>query len=339
MGYWDKRQEEIYLTGEQAVNEYFKKLEKAFNKAKREIHAIINDFFLRYSEENDLTYAQAQEHLKKEEMGDLQEFIRLANENIGKYNKQVNNMSIKARITRYQELEARLDAYLRQFYAIDYQADAEKMMKEVYEESYYRTWFNMDQAKGYHIALSSVDPRNVEKLLEYPFNGANFSSRIWKQKEYLQRQLMEELTVMMIQGKNPQSLVKDFAKKMNVKKFDAYRLLHTESSFVIGQATHAAYKEDGVEKYKILATLDSKTCDICGDMDGQIFALEDAVVGKNMWPFHCFCRCTDTPYYDDMDTSDMTRVARDPETDEYIDVPADMTYKEWKERYGTEKSA
>ena len=144
---------------------------------------------------------------------------------------------------------------------------------------------------------------------------------------------MESLTTMMVQGKNPQTLASDFAKKMNAKKFDAYRLLHTESSFLINEATHAGYKEDGVEKYQILATLDSKTCDICGDLDGKVYEVKKAVAGKNMPPFHCFCRCTDFPYYDDMDTPDMTRAARDPGTGKYVDVPADMTYKEWKARF------
>ena len=52
-----------------------------------------------------------------------------------------------------------------------------------------------------------------------------------------------------------------------------------------------------------------------------------------MPPFHCFCRCTDVPYYDDMDLTDMARVAREPGTGKIYDVPADMTYKEWKTRF------
>ncbi|MFR4578390.1 MAG: minor capsid protein [Clostridium fessum] len=91
---------------------------------------------------------------------------------------------------------------------------------------------------------------------------------------------MESLTTMMIQGTAPQNLAKDFAKKMQAKKFDAYRLLHTESSFVMSEAAHAGYKEDGVEKYQILATLDSKTCGICGRLDGKIYPVSEAVTGE-----------------------------------------------------------
>lgn len=330
MGYWEDRQSAMYRAGEMQVNQYYQKLEKAFNQTRRELQKTIESFYWRYAEENGLSYAAAQIRLDKEELGELRDFIDLAMRNIGKHNQTVNNMSIKARITRYQALEAEIDAMLRQLYAVDYESAAGQTMKAVYGEAYYRTWYNIDQYRGFHSAFAQVVPGAVEKLLEYPFNGANFSSRLWKQKDHLQVQLMEALTSMMVQGKSPQDLTNDFAKKMNAKKFDAYRLLHTESSFLMSEAAHAAYREDGVEKYQILATLDSKTCGICGDKDGEVYEVGKEVTGKNMPPFHCFCRCTDVPYYDDMDLSDMSRVARDPETGKTYAVPSDMTYPEWR---------
>ena len=332
MDYWETRQAEMYQAGEMRVNQYFARLEKAFNQTKRELQKTIEAFYFRYAKENGLSYAEAQKRLDKEELGELKDFIALAMQNIGKYNQTVNNMSIKARITRYQALEAEVDAILRQLYAVDYEAMAEETMREVYEESYYHTWYNIDQYRGFHAAFSKVEPRTVEALLEYPFNGANFSSRLWKQKDHLQTQLMESLTTMMIQGRHPSTLAKDFAKKMQSKKFDAYRLLHTESSFLMSEATHAGYKEDGVEKYQILATLDSKTCGVCGELDGDVHEVDKAVVGVNMPPFHPLCRCTDTPYREGVDHSSLTRTARDADGN-YIDVPADMTYKEWRKKF------
>lgn len=333
MGYWEKRQEAMYKAGEMQINQYYTQLEKAFNQTRRELQKTIEAFYFEYAEENGLSYAAAQRQLSKAEIGNLRDFIDLAMENIGKHNQTVNNMSIKARITRYQALEAQVDAMLRQLYAVDYQAAAEQTMKAVYEDTYYHTWYNIDQFHGFHAAFAQVDPHSVEKLLEYPFNGASFSSRLWKQKDHLQTQLMESLTTMMVQGKSPQALTNDFAKKLNVKKFDAYRLLHTESSFLMSEATHAGYKEDGVEKYQILATLDSKTCDICGDKDGEVYEVGKEITGENMPPFHCFCRCTDVPYYVDDDRSGEMRVGRDLETGENVEVPTGMTYKEWRKQY------
>ena len=331
MGYWERRQEENYRAGEMKINQYFTRLEKAFNQAKRELQKTVESFYWRYAEENELTYSEAQKRLDKAEIKGLREFVSLSMQNIGKYNQDVNNMSIKARMTRYQALEAQVDAILRQLYAVDYQANAEKTMQEIYGDTYYRTWYGIDQYHGFHAEFAQVDPGTVDALLKYPFNGANFSDRLWKQKDHLQTQLMESLTTMMIQGTPPQNLVDAFAKKMNSKKRDAYRLLHTESSYLMSKATHAGYKEDGVEKYQILATLDSKTCGICGKLDGKIYPVAEAVAGKNMPPFHPFCRCTDVPYYSDTPT-DGKRAARDAEGNS-IEVPEDMTYAEWKKRF------
>lgn len=333
MTYWEKRQTATYQAGEVKVNDYFKRLEKAFNQTRRELRKVVESFYWQYAKENKLTYAEAQKRLDKAEIGELQDFINLVMKNIGNYNQDVNNMSIKARMTRYQALEAQVDAILRQLYAVEYEAGAERMMSEVYEDTYYRTWYNIDQYHGFHAEITQIDPHSVEKLLKYPFNGANFSSRLWKQKEHLQSQLMESLTTIMIQGVPPQNLAKDFAKKMQSKKYDAYRLLYTESSYLMSEAAHAGYKEDGVEQYQIIATLDSKTCGICGKLDGKIFRVDEAVTGKNKPPFHCFCRCTDAAYYPDTPTEDEMRVARDPETGKTYEVPADMTYEEWHAEY------
>lgn len=217
MGYWEKRQLETYKAGEMQVNQYFSRLERAFNQTRRELQKTVESFYWRYAEENGLSYSAAQHKLNAKELGELKDFIDLSMKNIGKYNQAVNNLSIKARITRYQALEAEVDALLRQMYAVQYQDAAEKMMQEVYAESYYRTWYNIDQYRGFHAAFAQIDPHAVETLLEYPFNGADFSSRLWKQKDHLQTQLMESLTTMMVQGKNPQSLAADFAKKMQAK--------------------------------------------------------------------------------------------------------------------------
>lgn len=331
--YWQDRQEKKYLAGEKKINSYYKGLEKSFEQAKREIQSVINNFYWRYAEENQLTFASAQIKLNREEIGELQDYIDLVSENIGRYNQELNNMSIKARITRYQALEKQIDAIIQQLYAVDYQHKGEELLKEVYTDSYYQTWFNIDQYHGFHQEFAQINPRTIEELIKYPFNGADFSSRIWKQKDHMLQQLSESITTMLIQGKNPNTLTKDFAKKFGTKEFEAYRLLHTEGSFIMGQGTLAGYKEDEIGKYQILATLDIKTSDICRHQDGKVYDVDKAVVGVNYWPFHMFCRTTDVPYYEDSDYSEDKRVARDPVTGKTYEVPADMSYEEWHEKY------
>jgi len=329
--YWEKRQERKYLAGEKKLDEYYKGLKKAFRQAKRETQSVINDFYMRYAKENKVSYAEAQKLLNKAEIGELQDFIDLVNKNMGKYNLKLVNMSIKARITRYQALEKQIDAILQQLYAIEYEYKGKELLKEVYTDSYYRTWFNIDQYHGFHQEFAQINPRTIDELIRYPFNGADFSSRIWKQKDHMLQVLTEDITTMLVQGKNPQTLAEDFAKRFKTKEFEAYRLLHTESSFIIEKGTLAAYKEDGVKKYQIVATLDMRTSDICRSEDGKIYDVDKAIVGVNYPPYHPFCRTTTVPYYDDAEVG--TRVARDPVTGRSYEVPANMTYEEWYDKY------
>jgi len=331
--YWEKRQEQKYLAGEKLVNEYYKGLKKSFEQAKREIRSVINDFYMRYAKENKVSYAQAQKLLDKAEIGELKDLIAKVNEHMGEYNLELNNMSIKARITRYQALEKQIDAILQQLYSIEYEHKGKEVLKDVYSDAYYRTWFNIDQYHGFHQEFAQINPRTIEELIKYPFNGANFCIRLWKQKDHMLQKLSESITTMLIQGKNPSTLSRDFAKIFKTKEYEAYRLLHTESSFIIEQGTLATYKEDGVEKYQILATLDMKTSDICRSEDGKIYDVDNAIVGVNYPPYHPFCRTTTTPYYEDSDYSDDTRVARDPATGKSYEVPADMNYDEWYDKY------
>lgn len=86
-------------------------------------------------------------------------------------------------------------------------------------------------------------------------------------------------------------------------------------------------KEAGIEKYEFLASLDSKTCSICGKLDGKSFKLEDAVIGVNCPPMHNSCRCCTVGYFK-KEKGD-TRIARNPETQKNYYVPSSMNYSKW----------
>lgn len=52
--------------------------------------------------------------------------------------------------------------------------------------------------------------------------------------------------------------------------------------------------------------------------------------GINSPPFHPYCRCTTCPYFDDMEGY---RASRNDEGKTVYEVPANMTYEEWKEKF------
>ncbi|MGI6080828.1 MAG: minor capsid protein [Candidatus Avilachnospira sp.] len=331
MTYWEKRQLQKYQSGEKLILDYYKELEQAFEQARREVREVIDAFYGRYAKENKISYTDALKRLSNAETGDLKAFIERVNATMGTYDLELTNMSIKARVTRYEALEKEIDAILQRLYAVDYEKFGTQNLGEAYEEAYYRTWWSMDTGRGIHSAFSAVDPHTIDQLIKYPFNGSAFSDRLWKQKDYLLSQLMESLTTMFIQGKHPRTLAKDFAKKFESRKFDAYRLLHTEYSYISEEASQAVYGEDGIEEYEYMATLDSKTCGICGDLDGKKIKVKMGVIGQNKPPMHPLCRCTTAPWIEGL-SGGGNRIARD-ENGKNIEVPKEMTYNEWRDIY------
>lgn len=329
--YWEKRQLKKYLSGEKQIIDYYKELRRSFEQSKQEIQSVINDFYWRYAEDNQVTYAAAQLRLSKTELGTLQSFIDKVNKSMGKYDLEVNNLSIKSRLTRYEALQIEIDAILQNLYAVEYEYKGIDKLKDVYSESYYRTWFNIDQYNGYHLNFAQINAKAVEELIKYPFDGADFSTRLWKQKDFMLQQLNESITTMLVQGRNPKTLAPDFAKKFKTREHEAYRLLHTEASYIIEQASQDMYEEDKVERYQWIATLDRKTCELCQALDNKIFKVGEGIPGKTLTPRHPLCRCTTIPYYDEPDEED-TRVARNSKGKTYK-VPASTSYEQWRKKY------
>ncbi|TDT45988.1 SPP1 gp7 family putative phage head morphogenesis protein [Fonticella tunisiensis] len=132
-------------------------------------------------------------------------------------------------------------------------------------------------------------------------------------------------------GASIQKMSMEIADTMQVGEFAATRLIRTETTYVANMAELAAYKEAGVEKLMFLATLDSRTSDICRSNDGNIVLVEKAVPGENIPPLHPNCRSTTIEVFEDDDLSKLKRRARDPETGKNKTIPANITYKEWYE--------
>ena len=121
--------------------------------------------------------------------------------------------------------------------------------------------------------------------------------------------------------------------KMGVGAMQARRLVRTESCYVANQAEMESYKECDIEKYRFVATLDLRTSDICQELDSKVFEVTKQQPGVNCPPMHPNCRSTTIAEFDTDVMAGMQRRARNPITGKNELVPADMTYKEWYEKY------
>jgi SPP1 gp7 family putative phage head morphogenesis protein len=74
-------------------------------------------------------------------------------------------------------------------------------------------------------------------------------------------------------------------------------LARTELSRVPVQGQVDKYIASGVEKVEFTAVMDDRTSEICQEMNGKIFRVDELVPGENLAPLHANCRSTCVPVF------------------------------------------
>lgn len=152
-----------------------------------------------------------------------------------------------------------------------------KATKEIVEEGYYKTIYEIQREFDISDAFDVLEPSTVEDIRAKPWapDGKGFSERIWEDRDRLVNELERELTHSFIRGDSPDQAINNIARAMNVSKKNTGRLVMTESAYLASISRLQAYKQTGVKEYQILATLDLRTPEICQEMDGRVFKVSE----------------------------------------------------------------
>lgn len=118
----------------------------------------------------------------------------------------------------------------------------------------------------------------------------NYSSSIWKNKEKLAEYLNKDFVSSVQRGDSLQRMTKSIRSRfVDVSKYDAERLLRTESAYIMCEASAYELSKEW-EEYEYTAILDKKTSQQCQHLDGKIFKFTERRVGLNFPPLHPHCR-------------------------------------------------
>lgn len=337
--YWKKRFELLEQIEHDQASSLRLNLEDHYIKAQKQIEGQILSWYQRFADNNNISMSEARKWLTTKELDefkwDVKEFIKYGEENeINQiWMKQLENASAKFHISRLEALKIQSQQSLEVMFGN--QLDGlDALMKGVYSEGYYHTAYELQHGFNIGWDISNIDQRKLEKIISKPWavDGKNFSSRVWDNKSKLVNEVHSELTQMAITGRSPDQAIKNIAKKMNTSKNNAGRLVMTESAYFSSVSQKDAFTDLDVEKFEIVATLDSRTSTICQDLDGHVFDMKDYEAGVTAPPFHVWCRTTTVPWFDD-EFNLGERAARDEETGKTYYVPSNMTYPQWKEKF------
>lgn len=333
--YWEQRAEQKEKLIQGHTTKAVQSIANAYDKANSEITAEVKRIFETYKKEHGLTDEEAGQLISHTETKELIQYLKfklntIADERIRKdILNRINAVSYAARITRLEAMSERVGAVFKQTADIELATD-KSVLGNAYKESYYRTIFDYQQGFGIGADFALIPEKALKTVIESKFMGKNFSERVWTNTNALAEKLKTVLSAGIASGASIEKMSNDIADLSKQGKMMATRLIRTETTFYMGQGELKAYAELGIDKYKYLATLDSRTSPMCAELDGEVFNVADAVPGENYPPLHAWCRSTTIAYFGDEDTG--TRIARDKDGKTYK-VPSDMTYDEWKEKY------
>lgn len=321
--YWAKRSLERTTAAEKRSVPYFQMIQRVYRDTAKYMTTSIQQLYAAYygTTDNKFDIATLQDIAPR---GSLRK-LKADMERLGLDTRLPDYY--KGRMTRLQLMNLQAWAEVQKA-TLQEQAISREMYSSTIEDAYYRNIFDTAKKLGKTPTFSTLDTKTINKVLDTKFYGKNYSERIWSNSDRLAGELNEIIGRAVATGQAQAKTIREIQERFGVKMSDAARLVRTEICYFENQGELESYKELGVEKFKVLATLDSRTSDICREMDGKIFSIKEAKQGTNVPPLHPYCRSTIVPYIG-KEFEPKQRIARDPATERNYYVQGDMNYEAW----------
>ena len=177
-------------------------------------------------------------------------------------------------------------------------------------------------------SLTDIPTRRLNNMLSSRFE---FTRAQRYAKGFVDKAAIEVFNSILI-GEPLANVTETLSEVSKTAPWRAKALARTMITEISNESENIAYKEAGVKRYMYRATLDERTCPICGKLDGQTFDMAKARKGENLPPMHVNCRCVHTAVLSQRTVNKLYRSGRD-ENGRSVRFKADMTYNEWAQEY------
>ena len=195
---------------------------------------------------------------------------------------------------------------------------------DIVQNAYMQTVFDVTKGADYRAAFDLIPESRVKAILSTNWSGQMFSERVWDNTNALADGLKHDMLAGIMAGKSEQHMADDIMNRCGVGAFEARRLVRTETTCVANMAELYGYKELDIDEYEFSACLDSRTSDLCRELDGKVFKRNSAQAGVNLPPMHPFCRSTTLPVLPSEEDLDKELAELGDE------IGADVDFDEWE---------
>lgn len=360
--YWERRHLKDKAASVNRAEDYLaKEQQKLYKQAADEIQEEIEKLYQRFAGQH-ITLAEAKRQVSSADFRkiDWQGMIDESKDYLSKLPEagELSGNVVAMMEKQHQDLEAQMALYSRRG-RISYlelrKLEIDKKLVGLYDkqqtsiydflrcefdDGYYRGIFDVQQRVGFGKDFVHPNERAVEKAILNRYDKRNYSKSLYAHCKHFSDDLRQNLTVGLIRGESLDQMASRIHKRMDVAYSAAKTLVRTETAYIFEKAAREAYEASGIGWYEYLATLDSRTSEACQELDGKHFKVKDAVPGKNYPPMHPNCRSTTVCWFPDEEKKKAatTRDAKDG-NGKYYEVPADMTYKQWRKQHAPKEDA
>lgn len=297
MNYWQKRQQQLNKQLEKDEEKLKKRLSSYFDAEYRKLDKQIAAYYKQYGTDNVIQYRRLMESLSEEDkrllMEQMDEFAK-------KYPEYASLMPVRESIYRLNRLEG-----------LQYSVRMQQLEIGAVENEQIIAHLNRNAERGVNAAAESMgfgknfyanNPDISKLFVNVPWsNGENFSQKIWNNTTKLANYLNSDIAQGIARGDSYERLTRRLRERFSsVSRNDAYRLIYTEGTYVMAEATMQPFTE-AFEKYRLSTVGDGKVCSICRGVAREVFNISDRQPGVNFPPLHPWCRCTFTIEVDDWD--------------------------------------
>ena len=297
MNYWQRRQQQLNQQLEKDEARLKKWLSSFYDTEFRKLDRQIAAYYKQYGTDHVIEYRQLLESLPPEDKRLLIEQMDAFAE---KYPQYAHLMPVRETVYKLDRLEGL--QYSVRMQQLEIGAATQKEIREHLERQALRGGDAAAQAMGFGENFYSMNPDVVTQFVGAAWsNGENFSQKIWKNTEKLAGYLNTDIAQGFARGDSYEKLVRNLRQRFGkVSRKDAYRLIYTEGTYVMAEATMQPFTED-FEEYRLSTAADGKACDICRELAKKKFRIQDRQPGVNFPPLHPWCRCTFTIEVEDWD--------------------------------------
>lgn len=303
--YWGNRQEQDLIHAEQIAGNVEKEMKKIYKQTINNLKLQIKAIYADYLGEEEISLATMNKKLTAKQLAEFRRSLENYYEELdaiepdSKYATKVKQLKQRVQITRLEMLKESVEAELRVL-----QLKEQQLTQQALEQVVEDTHNSLYESLGVGVSFDKVSPDFLRQVINTSIQGKNFKQREGVNMDNLVAKTKMILTQSFAKGEGVTKLSMLLDKQTGIGYKNAVRLVRTEVNRCCNITAYKNLKETKITThYQYLATLDTRTSDICIEMNENIYRWEEGVVGATIPPLHPNCRSTITPYFppDDFD--------------------------------------